>query len=106
MGQNFNFANTPAQGTQVASGITAPTVVKAQGGRLMSVSVNIPGTALPAFSAYDSSTVAGTAASNLVYTSAVSTAITAGTQIVLDWPITSGIVIVPGTGSNVAAFYL
>jgi len=107
MGQGpINTVQEPFQGTQVKPGIAAATLVKGTSGRVMSINVIAPGTALSVFTIYDSATVAGTAGTNEVYASAVSTALTVGQQIDLDWPITSGIVVVPGTGATVAVSYL
>jgi hypothetical protein len=106
MGQGpINTVQTPFQGTQVKSGITAATLVKNCGGRVMSINVNVTSTVtnVAAFSVYDSSTVAGTAAANLVYASAYEVALG---QIDLDFPLNNGLVVVPSSPANVAVSYL
>jgi hypothetical protein len=107
MGQGpINTTQQPYQGTKVVPGITAATVVKASGGRVMSINVNVTNgtTTVPAFTIYDSSTLAGTATANVVYASAPEAPV--GVQIDLDFPVTSGIVVVPTAPANVAVSYL
>jgi len=78
-------------------------LVKASAGRIMQVNVNAAAAA--AFTVYDSATTAGTAATNQIY--ATTSAVPAGTIIPLDFPVSSGIVVVPaGTGTVLAVSYL
>jgi hypothetical protein len=86
------------QGGSTKLNLPASTVslVKASAGRIMQININTVLSA--ALTVYDSSTTAGTAASNIVYVSAATAA--AGTILVLDFPVVNGIVVgLAGTGA-------
>ena len=84
--------------------ITTQTLVKGSAGRIGKVIVNAPGSTSGAFQIYDSATVGGAAASNLVWELAYNgTANVEGAVFNLDFPCLNGIVInVPG-GSPIAS---
>ena len=94
MPQN-TLVTTQTGGVKTALGVSASTVIKAGPGRIGRVSVTTAGAA---GAIYDSLTVAGVGASNLI---AVIPA-TVGIYTV-DFPVTNGIVYVPGA-SQVASF--
>lgn len=79
--------------------ITAATLVKAAPGRLVRVSVVVPGTA--AGSVNDAATVAAAAATNQI----ASVQATAGNVVLFDWPCLAGIVVTPGAGQTLAVSY-
>lgn len=98
-------ANCDIQGSLVAVdgrnsalNISTATVVKASSGRLVRINVVTAGTT--AGTANDTTTTGGAAASNEIF----SIPNTIGVYF-LDWPITNGIVIVPGTGQVIAVSY-
>jgi hypothetical protein len=98
------ISSEPYQGGSSKLNLAAAstTLIKASGGRIMQINVNVASTG--AFSVYDSSTTAGTAASNLVYASSAVVAL--GTIVDVDFPCSSGIVVVNGAGSVLAVSYL
>ena len=82
--------------------ISAPTVVKTTGGRLVQVSIITPGAS--AGNAYDTNSTGSVGASNLIHS--IPTSITASSPILfLDWPCKTGITIVPGTGQVLAVSF-
>jgi hypothetical protein len=84
--------------TKSAKGITSATVVKASGGYVASVTVIVAGSA-PG-SVNDVATTGAAAASNQVYV----VPNTVGTYAV-NFPVSAGIVVVPGTGQTIAIAY-
>lgn len=98
-------ANCDVQGSLVAVdgrssalNISVATVVKASSGRLVRINVVTAGTTTG--TANDTTTIGGAAATNEIF--AIPN--TVGSYF-LDWPISNGIVIVPGTGQVVAVSY-
>lgn len=86
-----------SQGSQAANGLSANTVVKAAPGRLTRVSVTTAGAA---GAAYDSATVGGIGASNLIGV------IPAAVGVYLfDWPVNNGIVYAPGAAQVASISY-
>ena len=86
-------------GTSNKYNITAATVVKATPGRLIRVSVVVAGSA--AGTANDCITTGAAAVGNQI----CSIPATAADVIILEWPCTTGIVIVPGTGQTLAVSF-
>lgn len=96
----LSLVEQPVQGTKNALNITAATVVKATPGRV--AVCNVSGTVTGnAFAIYDAATTGSTASSNLVYQSITAPAI--GTQITLDFPCLTGIVVVPSNSALAVA---
>jgi hypothetical protein len=85
------------QGQQAQNGISASTVVKVGVGRVVRVNVTTAG-AVGAI--YDSATVAGIGASNLI----ADIPATVGTYF-FDWPFLNGLVYVPGSSQVVSISY-
>ena len=85
---------TPLSGRLSTLNITSATVIKATSGRLFKVSVIVAGAA---GTINDCATTAAAAASNQVGTSPA----VVGT-IDFNWPMATGIVVVPGAGQTVA----
>lgn len=85
-------------GTQTTANITAPTVIKAVGGRVAKVSVVVAGSAAGAV--HNVATVAAAAAANQI-------AVVPDTVGVYDinMPCGAGIVVVPGTGQTLAVSF-
>jgi len=94
-----NGALLTAQGQKTFFNITAATVVKATAGRIAKVSVIVAGSA--AGSIYDAATTGAAGAANEI---AVIPA-TAG-MINLDFPVSNGIVVTPGTGQTLAVSFI
>jgi len=94
-----NGASITAQGTKTFFNITAATVVKATAGRVAKVSVIVAGSA--AGSVYDHATTSGVGAANEI---AVIPA-TVGVYNI-DFPVSNGIVLAPGTGQTLAISYI
>lgn len=92
----------PLQGVKSALNVTAATLVKPLAGRVMTL-VSIVAGSSGSIVVNDVATVAGAATANVAYTSAVTPAV--GTVIVLNWPMTNGIVVTPTTGGTVAVYY-
>ena len=90
----------PIPGTKSALGITTNTVVKAAQGLVAVVTV-VNGATPTEGKIYDSATVAGAGASNVIAT--VPT--TDGTQVI-NFPAFSGIVVEPGTNQTISIAYL
>lgn len=86
-------------GSSSALNLTAATLVKAGAGRLIRISVTVAGTA--AGSANDAATTAGAAATNQL--ASIPNAVGV---IYLDFPVTNGIVVTPGTGQSLSVSYL
>ena len=84
--------------TKSAKGLTAATVVKASAGYVASVSVTVAGS-VPG-SVNDVATTGAAGAANVVYT----VPNTVGTYAV-NFPVDTGIVVVPGTGQTIAIAY-
>ena len=80
--------------------ITAPTVVKASPGTLFRVNVNTA-SSVSVSACYDLATVNGASAATEIYVSPIS----AVGSTELTWPCADGILIVPGTGANIAVSY-
>jgi hypothetical protein len=91
------MATDVSSGAQSSNGVSADTVIKKGVGRLVRVSVTTAGAA---GAVYDSATVAGAGASNLI---AVVPA-TVGVYF-LDWPVLNGITYVPGSAQVVSISY-
>ena len=86
-----------SQGSQAANGLSANTVVKAASGRLTRVSVTTAGAV---GAVYDSATVGGIGASNLIGV------IPAAVGVYLfDWPVNNGIVYAPGAAQVASISY-
>ena len=83
-----------ATGQQAANGLSASTLVKAGAGRLVRVSVTTAGAA---GAIYDSATIAGAGASNLIGVVPATVGI-----YFFDWPTINGIVYVPGAAQVVS----
>jgi len=83
--------------------VTAATVIKATPGRLVRISVSTAPTA-GALSANDCATTGAAAVGNQIVSIAFGS-VTAGQQILLDWPCTTGIVVNPGTGGVLAVSF-
>jgi hypothetical protein len=96
----FSIVTSPTQGTKSVLNISAATLIEAGPGRIMQVVNN--GAAV-GFSAYDSATVAGAGAANLIYTSSATLAI--GSVVTLDIPYTNGLVVTPISTGVVAVSY-
>lgn len=79
-------------------GASAPTLVMAGGGRVYTVSVTTAGTTVGGI--YDSATIAGVSAANLIAT----IPITVG-EFNINWPFTNGLVYVPGSGQVASISY-
>ena len=94
-----NGALLTAQGQKTFFNITAATVVKTTSGRVAKISVIVAGSA--AGSVYDAATTGAAAAANEI---AVIPA-TAGI-INIDFPVSNGIVVTPGTGQTLAISYI
>ena len=94
MPQN-TLVTTQTGGVKTALGVSASTVIKAAPGRIARVSVTTAGAA---GAIYDSLTVAGVGASNLIATIPATVGVYA-----IDFSVTNGIVYVPGV-SQVASF--
>ena len=77
-----------ASGQQAANGLSASTLVKAGSGRLVRVSVTTAGAA---GAVYDSASLGGVGASNLIGVIPATVGI-----YFFDWPIINGIVYAPG----------
>lgn len=90
-----SVGRVPEEGLLSTLNITAATIVKASAGRIFRFSVVVAGSATGTVN--DCATTAAAAASNQIAT----TPTTLGTTI-LNWPCTTGIVIVPGTGQTIA----
>jgi len=103
IGQNqpvvINSATITAQGISTALNITASTLVKAGQGRVAKAMINTAGST--AGGIYDSATVGGVSASNLV-------AVLPNTvgMYTVDFPIKNGLVIVTGTGQVLSVSYI
>lgn len=98
-------ANCDTQGSLVAVdgrnsslNITAATVVKASSGRLVRINVLTAGSTTG--TANDATTTGGASASNEIF----SIPNTVGSYY-LDWPVTNGIVIIPGTSQVISVSY-
>lgn len=89
-----------AQGRGTNLNLTASSLVKGSGGRVVRVIVNTT-TAVAAITINDAATVAGASASNVVHTIPVGA--TAGTIYLLDWPCFNGIVVNFSTGTGALA---
>ena len=102
VGQNqpavINGAAITAQGINSPLNLSANTVVKAFKGRIVKVNVTTAGSTNGAI--YDSATIAGVAAANLV--AVIPDVI--GTYLI-DFPCKNGIVFEPGTGQVVSLSY-
>jgi len=96
----YSFAIPPG-GTQTTLNVTASIVVKAAPGKVFRLVFNTASTTAPAV--YDATTVGGIGAASLIWQGAAATA--AQTVITLEFPCLNGIVVVPGTGGNVAVSY-
>jgi len=94
-----NGALITAQGQKVFFNITATTVVKTTAGRIAKISVIVAGSG--AGSVYDAATTGAAGAANEV---AVIPA-TAGV-VNIDFPVSNGIVVSPGTGQTLAISYI
>jgi len=81
-----------------ALGLSATTLLAARGGRLYSINVTTAGSTPGAV--YDSSTIAGVSASNLI----ANIPATAAT-ISLNWPFVNGLVYVPGSSQVASISY-
>ena len=103
IGQNqpvvVNSSTITGQGISTTLNITASTLVKAGQGRVAKVMINTAGST--AGGVYDSATVGGVGASNLVAVLPN----TAG-MYSLDFPIKNGLVVVTGTGQVVSVSYI
>ena len=86
---------TPLSGRLSTLNITSATVVKATPGRVFKLSVIVAGAATGTIN--DCATAGAAAASNQIGTSPT----TLGT-IDFNWPMATGIVVVPGTGQTLA----
>jgi hypothetical protein len=80
--------------------VTATTVVKTGPGRVCKLIFNAASTTAPAV--YDFNAASGFAAANQIWVGATTTA--AQTVVILDAPVATGIVVVPG-GATVAVIY-
>lgn len=86
---------TPLEGRLSALNITTPTVIKAAPGRLFKVSVIVAGAGVGTLN--DCTTTGAAAASNQVGTTP-----TALGTVDFNWPMLTGIVVVPGSGQTLA----
>lgn len=86
---------TPLEGRLSTLNITTPTVIKATNGRLFKVSVIVGGAGAGTLN--DCTTTAAAAAANQIGTAPT----TIGT-FDFDWPMQTGIVVVPGSGQTLA----
>ena len=86
------------QGNAVSFNITSPTVIKTGVGRVARVSVIVAGSTNGTIN--DVATTGGAAAANQLYTIVD----TVGNYVV-DMPVSTGLVVVPGTGMTVAVSY-
>jgi hypothetical protein len=84
--------------TSSSYNITAPTVVKASTGRLARISVIVAGSAVG--TANDCATTGAAAVGNQI-----AVIPNAAGVIMVEWPCSAGIVIVPGTGQTVAVSF-
>lgn len=91
----------PPGGTQTTLNVSANTLVKDAPGKVFRLVFNTASTTAPAV--YDSATIGGIGATNLIWQGAAAT--TAQTVVTLEFPCLNGIVVVPGTGGNVAVSY-
>lgn len=91
-----NYLNV--QGVVNAAGITAPTLVKGQAGRIAVVSVIVAGSATGFI--YDATSLSDTTKPLYVIPMAVGTE-----PYVVNLPASFGIVVVPGTGQTVTVSY-
>lgn len=89
---------TAAGGTLNSYDITAATVIKASPGRIVKVIVQVAGSGTGTVN--DCITTAAAAITNQISTIPE----TVG-PIALDWPCTTGIVVVPGTGQTLSVSY-
>jgi hypothetical protein len=89
-----NYTNI--QGTQDFFNITAPAVIKATSGRIVKISLTVPGSADG--TVYDANTVADT--SRPIYTISHLTAFQT-----VGLPVQYGVMIVPGSGMTVAGSF-
>jgi len=87
-----------SKGTTSAFNITAATVVKTGGGRLIKISVIVAGSAAGA--AYDYASTSGVSAASEIFVIPNTVGI-----YEIDWPLATGLVIVPGTGQTIAVSY-
>jgi len=78
--------------------ITAPVVVKSSGQARL-VRISIVGDDGTAGACYDCAALASTAASNQIVSVPASAA---GSVIMLNWPLTAGLVVAPGNGQTLA----
>lgn len=84
-------------GPSFHNGITTSTVIKVGAGRIDKISVTTAGAA---GAVYDSATVGGVSSSNLIVVVPASV-----TVLDLQWPVTNGIVYVPGSAQVASASY-
>jgi hypothetical protein len=90
----------PPGGTQTTLNVTASTAVKTAPGKVFRLVFNTASTTAPAV--YDSASVGGIAAANLIWQGGTTTA--AQSVITLEFPCLNGITVVPG-GATVAVSY-
>lgn len=85
------------QGEQARNGLSASTLVKAGPGRLVRVSVTTAGAA---GAVYDSATVGGIGASNLIGVVPAAVGV-----YFFDWPVLNGVVYAPGAAQVASISY-